>query len=468
MSQVTVEYGVRSLRIKTTPSMLIKEVKRLACEKLGLNDEDWSVSTIRGGVVNESLPFRLTNLGKNAKLQLIKAKKKVKKENVVVKVNAEELPEGFSDSLVSEFGPGTSVYAILRYFEKKSGIKFTEREKSGYWEMPEVQTFNSQLKSIEELGQSLEILGIVDGKTALRVRFKMTNIKIDEAKEKLHGLNSEITMMEKFDDKKLTGKVKEDSKSQDVKKEQVEEGKSVPAPSENINIDSSNTIVNRNAQVFVPSEKEREIPDDDTDNATMNTAQFQKYRKQLNAQSGLSEQENGTLTTKRLREKDAVKPAKVFEKITVRVRFPDQTHIQAQFNSTETIGHLYEFVKSNLNTPNIAFLLLTAQPTRYLADPNQVLGGDELQFNARQLVYFEWDDKEGAKTGILKQDVLNNAKDIAEDDSIKLDEAKPVSNSPQNGEEKGTNNNNVDDDEAERERKKKEKLAKFFKLGLRK
>ncbi|ANB14686.1 hypothetical protein AWJ20_2291 [Sugiyamaella lignohabitans] len=149
--------------------------------------------------LNESLPFRLSNLVPNSKLELLAKRTNGKQvtANVKIKINVVDLPPSFSESLVGEFPNTTTIWQILKHFEKKSGINFTRRSvavpSSGttsgkiMYEIASVHLFSRSISKLEELNQSLASLGFNSGNSSLKIRFTITDIEYEQALDILNG-----------------------------------------------------------------------------------------------------------------------------------------------------------------------------------------------------------------------------------------------------------------------------------------
>jgi len=58
----------------------------------------------------------------------------------------------------------------------------------------------------------------------------------------------------------------------------------------------------------------------------------------------------------------------IYTKATVRIKFPDEVLIQANFAMMETIENIYNFIKENLNDPLQNFFLFTSFPSKKYTD----------------------------------------------------------------------------------------------------
>ncbi|KAI8327979.1 ubiquitin-related domain-containing protein [Choanephora cucurbitarum] len=82
--------------------------------------------------------------------------------------------------------------------------------------------------------------------------------------------------------------------------------------------------------------------------------------------------ENSPLKTQKMRDKEEFEKLKKYPKTTIRIRMPNHTVVQAVFESKETVGALYDFVRSCLETPERKFVLCLPPRTK-LTEPSITL-----------------------------------------------------------------------------------------------
>lgn len=137
-----------------------------------------------------SLQIRFTNLSPGAKLELVAAKNSNSPITVVLRVQ----DNGPTVELTDKFVSSDTIWSILRRFEKKNkSLNLTERYASSstqgagrlLYEMPVIRVVNKELVSFVELQQSLVGLGVRDGRLLVVLRFKNTNIPLEEALEEI-------------------------------------------------------------------------------------------------------------------------------------------------------------------------------------------------------------------------------------------------------------------------------------------
>ncbi|KAF3045883.1 hypothetical protein E8E12_004232 [Didymella heteroderae] len=74
--------------------------------------------------------------------------------------------------------------------------------------------------------------------------------------------------------------------------------------------------------------------------------------------------------------------------VTLQIRLGDGTRMQSRFNTTHTIGHVYDFV-DRASTDGRAYALMTTFPSKELTDKAQVLG-DMAEFKRGGVVVQKW------------------------------------------------------------------------------
>ncbi len=63
----------------------------------------------------------------------------------------------------------------------------------------------------------------------------------------------------------------------------------------------------------------------------------------------------------------------------VRLRFPDDTQIEANFASMEKINDIYNLIKESLNNPNEEFYLFQFPPAKKFMDLNKNIHEEKLE-----------------------------------------------------------------------------------------
>lgn len=76
--------------------------------------------------------------------------------------------------------------------------------------------------------------------------------------------------------------------------------------------------------------------------------------------------------------------------ITLQIRLGDGTRLQSRFNTTHTVGDVYDFVaRASPSSQDRAYALMTTFPSKELTDKKQVLG-DMAEFKRGGVVVQKW------------------------------------------------------------------------------
>lgn len=76
--------------------------------------------------------------------------------------------------------------------------------------------------------------------------------------------------------------------------------------------------------------------------------------------------------------------------LTLQIRLGDGTRLQSRFNTTHTVGEVYDFVNaSNTQSRTRGYALMTTFPSKELSDKSLVLG-DMAEFKRGGVVVQKW------------------------------------------------------------------------------
>ncbi|KAI8936017.1 hypothetical protein NX059_007519 [Plenodomus lindquistii] len=177
----------RTVKIPTTPVKYLTEVRDEACQKLGVNKDQYTLK-YNNKPIPLSQQIRLANLPQGARLELVQASR----SPTVISV-ALQLPKS---RLTQKFASNTSLWEILRYFESGNGANynFTQRgvpEMNGgesgagrlNYEMPVITVMPShkEQSTFVDLQQTLSQLGFDSGSALLKLTFKNSGMPLEEA-----------------------------------------------------------------------------------------------------------------------------------------------------------------------------------------------------------------------------------------------------------------------------------------------
>lgn len=165
--------------------------------------------------------------------------------------------------------------------------------------------------------------------------------------------------------------------------------------------------VPKHVYVFKASETPLEVDQPDEEVYELSVSHARQYQNMLSSYAHDSEK-------KRRIRKEAQK--RRINNVEVRIRFPDQSFLQANFKPNETNADLYKFVSNSLARENVEFELSIPHPHEVLATSTQPL---ITQLDARNLLLFR--SQILVNGPFLKHDFLQQAKDMREAEEIKLD-----------------------------------------------
>lgn len=217
----------------------------------------------------------------------------------------------------------------------------------------------------------------------------------------------------------------------------------------------------KHVYVYRPPEKPIVTYEPDEEEYDLTVSHARQY------QSILSQRAHESYKTKRLRQ-EANK--KRITNIEIRIRFPDDSSIQVNFNPEETNKDLYNLVSDTLVDPSI-FVLSIPYPAKDISNDDTKLTDS---FESRNLVLFK--TKHNSSGPYLKDEYLNNARDLKEAEDVKLDLERQYMKDDikedlahrseiQNGQLPKKKDYSVHSDTSSSELKDGKKVPKWLKLG---
>ncbi|CDK26412.1 unnamed protein product [Kuraishia capsulata CBS 1993] len=434
MSLISVNYGARSLKVKTSPGMLLNEILVRSCNHFKLASDKWALKHGQSNI-DLSLPVRLSGLSAGAKLELVEKpadgannsapskitlKLQILDSTIVVPADA--------SLLIGQFETGESVLNILRYFEGRTGLSLVERTTTetdvarrvsvtrGY--RPVVQSFTRTLSTDSELLKPVSDLGFSSGNVVLRLKF-------EKVLEEEVGLETAESVPAPEEVLQNNEPIPADDTKMDVDGDTVLKETSPSAQSEK---HSTRTDVTpekdlSEVTVFIPDEVPIKAAATDDSTYDMSISQAKKYQAMLQKKAG-----SGPMLSQRMRQQAAAS-AKAVEICQIRVRFPDWTSIQFSLEPTKTLGDLYSSLLEFLveqkggTSDGMFFHLATTHPHRILNktkdDFTKRLVSD-LEFGHRTVLVFEDIERVSGKR-YLKDQYLSEARPISEAAEVQLD-----------------------------------------------
>ncbi|KAI4258331.1 MAG: hypothetical protein LQ352_001269 [Teloschistes flavicans] len=400
--------------------------------------------------------MRLSGLSPGAKLELVMLSRSPSVVKVALQIPEREASEVAGGRLIQDFASSTTLWLVLRSLENREPQKnFTARGKtrtetgeSGagrlYHEAPILNIMGRELGTFTDLQKTLAQLGYNSGNVLLRLSFKVSETPLEEAMEHMEQYFASIQSDEKagahptspptsgsISDTISPALPKEDdsatSPPEPVSPSQIE---SIPAntpggqrgtfdePSEEFSVPVITDPEQRPIAVFKPSSSS-------TPRAAQQAFNERDYEPTIahaklhQARLQNSGRNKPLLSDKELAEKENAKAQKCasVKKIAVKIRFPDQTTINADFTNLDTAGILYDCAKGVLASEDEPFLLnfISAKgPSTIPRDSSKRLISD-LGMSGSTLVNFLWDEgaSAGARTSpVLKAAVLARAKEV--------------------------------------------------------
>jgi len=179
MSSLNFEFGPKKGSVPVKPNTTIAEAVSNFCKKVGLEEDGWTVINQKKEL-DLSLTYRLSGLPSNAKLTLVKRTSTANQEVTI----GLQTPQ--NERLVGKFSPSTSLWDILKYWEKEKGLNFTTDsdilpgERTRVYMQPVITYTAKEIGTNEDLrSMTLLKLGLTNGNGLLRLCHKFTTIPID-------------------------------------------------------------------------------------------------------------------------------------------------------------------------------------------------------------------------------------------------------------------------------------------------
>ncbi|KAI4678205.1 uncharacterized protein J4E88_006726 [Alternaria novae-zelandiae] len=180
----------RTFKIPTTPTKYLTEVRDEACQKFGVNKDQFTLK-YNNKPISLSQQIRLANLPQGARLELVQASRSPTVISVALQLPATEK----NVRLTSKFASNTSLWEILRHFESGQGANynFTQRgipEMSGasgagrlHYEQPVITVMpgHKEQANFVELQQTLSQLGFDSGSALLKLSYRNSGTPLEEA-----------------------------------------------------------------------------------------------------------------------------------------------------------------------------------------------------------------------------------------------------------------------------------------------
>ncbi|KAL5121893.1 hypothetical protein ACEQ8H_000108 [Pleosporales sp. CAS-2024a] len=180
----------KTVKIPTTPVKYLTEVRDEACQKFGVNKDQFTLK-YNNKPISLSQQIRFANLPQGARLELIQASRSPTVISVALQLPASEN----NTRLTQKFASNTSLWEILRHFESGQGANynFTQRgipQMSGpsgagrlHYEQPVITVMPGHREQADFVGlqQTLVQLGFDSGSALLKLSYKNSGLPLEEA-----------------------------------------------------------------------------------------------------------------------------------------------------------------------------------------------------------------------------------------------------------------------------------------------
>ncbi|CAG5183829.1 uncharacterized protein ALTATR162_LOCUS10773 [Alternaria atra] len=448
----------RTFKIPTTPTKYLTEVRDEACQKFGVNKDQFTLK-YNNKPISLSQQIRLANLPQGARLELVQASRSPTVISVALQLPATEQ----NKRLTSKFASNTSLWEILRHFESGQGTNynFTQRgipEMSGasgagrlHYEQPVITVMpgHKEQSNFVELQQTLSQLGFDSGSALLKLSYKNSGTPLEEVMAQItqyfkssepasagaHGAHASTTdqLASIPDPAQAAPESTEVVAGETVRNEEPDpepmEVDSKPAAqpiqepevstennaTENVeNTSPAAALAAATSTASSPAEQSRNVqifsaPTSSTPQAARNAFNESDYLPTIEHakahQNALLTKTRNTrlLSDKELEEQEKERQAKIDAAAekggALRIRMPDGALIQMNFNKSDTAVGLYDFVRGFLEKKNEPFQLKNTGPTGRLVlipQDNKRLVHD-LRFFNNELITFQWADNASAE-----------------------------------------------------------------------
>lgn len=346
-----------------TPNSPLNNVllESLAHFKLSQEENAWILEH-QGKELPLTVPLRLLNLAKGAKLELKAVQKGIMESTKGFRVKFQVLGHGVEVLAVKA---NDSVMGAIQSVCSKNKWELTVSE-------IKLQCF-SQIWKYEEVAKAtFAELGILDN-VSVRLTVNSGSVQKAEPVEKV----TPTQMAENLNAKVAA-------------------------------TDSNNSKSNlHEISTYIPSDTVKTIDQTQTNDEDyeISITQFQRYQKMIAKKAG----NGGALLTKRMRDEEAKSKERKVDQCNIRVRFPDRVCIDVNFAPDESIRLVYEAVTRCLADTTTAFQLYHSHPYTKIEKDDAKLVAD-LNFGTKTLLIFQTTHP----GPYVREDLLQKAKTMSD------------------------------------------------------
>ncbi|KAL5611593.1 uncharacterized protein BROUX77_001749 [Berkeleyomyces rouxiae] len=428
---------LKRTQIKVTPGTYLSDVLAEACQKFNIPSDKYQLRHNQK-LVDLSLPFRQSKLAGGAKLELVLKSKTPSAVTVAVQLPHPESTQIPAGRIISKFPSTLTLWQVLRQIEsgpasQGRSLRITDRGSpssvtSGagqlYYEMPVLNIMGREFASFADFQKTLSQLGYNSGNVLMRLSFKVTDQPLFSAIEEISAFFK--TAENEFD--------------QAAEKQGQTAPKDTPAP------ETQDTPTVDDALQEPPTTRPGPHDDPDTNphpphadalqpvtifsapasstpaaaRMHVNEADFiptiahaQAHQAQL-----LSQTHNKRLLSDRELEQKAADQAARQAAVTrtsTRVRFPDNSSAQWNWDANATGAMLHAAVRRQMADPTLAFRLVMMPGRQAIRDDEKrLIAGYKLPAGG-VVVTLLWDDavpRDVRAKAFLKTEAALQAREI--------------------------------------------------------
>ncbi|KAL8702930.1 MAG: hypothetical protein Q9201_003884 [Fulgogasparrea decipioides] len=452
---VVIDASARRATVKTTPGKILSDILQEACSKLGVDASRYGLK-YNNKNLDLSNPIRLSGLSPGAKLELVMLSRSPSVVSVALQLPESEAHGAPSARLFERFPSSTTLWLVLRKFETMApqrnytarGKTKSETGNSGagrlYHEAPMLSIMGRDLISFKDLQKTLAQLGYNSGSVLLRLSFRVSETPLEEAMEQTQQYFNSVQSDERagahatsittseavpdtvepiFPEADSNAKPPPETMSphpngtiptdtSDTQRENIRTTSEEPPPPAITGPDQRPITVFKPSSSSTPRAAQQTFNEKDYE-PTIAHAKLHQARLQNSGRN------KTLLSDKELAEKETAKAQKVadIKEIAIKIRYPDQSTVNAKFTNLDTARTLYGFARGVLASEEEPFLLsfISAKGPRAIPrDSTQRLISD-LGMSGSTLVNFLWDEgasPESRTRPVLKEAMLAQAKEI--------------------------------------------------------
>ncbi|KZL76052.1 UBX domain-containing protein [Colletotrichum tofieldiae] len=493
---VVIGTDLRRATVKVSPGTYLTDVLQEACKKLNLPSDRYLLK-YKQKQVDLSVVWRVSGLTPGAKLELVQKSNTPSVVSVALQLPAPEANAAPNGRLIEKLPSDFTIWKVLRQFEsgvvsQGKNLNITARgvaqtasggaSGSGqmYYETPVLNIMGRELATFDDFQKTLSQLGYNSGSVLIRLSFRKTDQTLFEAMGQISQFFSEVEAEAKKTDQ-APPVVEETAKPAAVEKTPEpaapeEEAKPSPVADISDNQQSSGTTekepsglaeptaetmdidqpeaadplqpvsVFRAPSGTTPAAALADVPEDDYA-PTIAHAQLHQARLQQSAQN------RRLLSDKELEAQRQAEEARLaaVTKVSMKVRFPDNTSAQWTFGHEATGATLYQAVRSVMAHSTQAFRLVIPGSKVVIKDedsPKNRLIHD-YKLTRSVLLSLVWNDSVPAdvrKKPFLKGSVAQKAMDVTVPDIPKGDgkeEQQPAASSSKPEKREGSGDGSV-------------------------